>query len=253
LDKLHQHLAALRLQRMLSAWTDREILAGSVIDQHIDREFSEAQLYLLLVSAAFLDSKYCYEHEFKRALEKFQRGEAIIVPVILRECDWQIPELKQFKALPLDGRPVVSRHWHTVDEAFTDVVSGLRKLIEGLPVQSVTGQPPKTKRKEDFVANETRLNPEHILSDAEREILFECAQDGELHILKVDAFGSWLRAGRKDFFNQTDPAVHAIYLDAFESLRGRGFIRQETGTFYRLTGIGFEEARRIATAKRGQT
>jgi uncharacterized protein YjhX (UPF0386 family) len=252
LDKLHKHLAVLRREGLITTWTDRDILAG-VIDEHVDRAWEEADMYLLLVSASFIDSNYCYEREFKRALKKFQRGEAIIVPVILRECDWQIPELKQFKALPLDGRPVVSRHWHSVDEAFTDVVSGLRKVIEGFPLQNVSGQPPKTKPKEDFVPNETHLNPEHILSDAEREILFECAQDGQLHILKVDAFGSWLRAGRKDFFEQTDPAVQALYLDAFESLRRRGFIRHETGTFYRLTGIGFEEARRIATAKRGQT
>jgi hypothetical protein len=160
LDKLHQHLAALRLQGMLSAWTDREILAGGVIDQHIDREFSEAQLYLLLVSAAFLDSKYCYEREFKRALKKFQLGEAIIVPIILRECDWQIPELKQFKALPLDGRPVVSRHWHSVDEAFTDVASGLRKLIEGFPLQNAGRPRREVKPKENFVPNETHITPE---------------------------------------------------------------------------------------------
>ena len=70
LDKLHEHLAALRLQGIISAWTDRKILPGSVIDKEIEQEFGQAQLYLLLISSAFLDSNYCYEREFKSALEK---------------------------------------------------------------------------------------------------------------------------------------------------------------------------------------
>ena len=248
LDKFHKHLAVLKRQGLLTAWTDREILAG-IIDEHVDREWDAAELYLLLVSASFINSNYCYEREFKRALERFRRGEALIVPIIGRECDWSIPELRQFKALPTDGRPIISRHWHSEDEAFADVVSGLRKLINEFPLQNATRSSPGPKVTGKFVPNEAQLNPAHVLSDAEREILLECAQDGELHILKVDAFGSWLRAGKKDFFTQTDPAVQALYLDAFESLCRRGFIRRESGTFYRLTGIGFKEARQIAKPK----
>ena len=126
LDKLHKHLAALIRQKLLTTWTDRQILAG-VIDDHVDKAWAEADLYLLLVSSSFINSNYCYEREFKRALERSRRGETIIVPIILRECDWEIPELKQFKALRTDGRAIISRHWHSEDEAFADVVSGLRK------------------------------------------------------------------------------------------------------------------------------
>jgi uncharacterized protein YjhX (UPF0386 family) len=148
--------------------------------------------------------------------------------------------------------PIISKHWHSEDEAFTDVVSGLRKLINEFPLENAVCSAARPKATGNVVAKEAHFSPEHILPDAEREILFESAQDGELHILKVDAFGSWLRAGKKDFFEQTDPAVQARYLDAFESLHRRGFIHRESGTFYRLTGAGFEEARRIAKAKGDQ-
>jgi uncharacterized protein YjhX (UPF0386 family) len=87
------------------------------------------------------------------------------------------------------------------------------------------------------------------LSDREREILFECAQEGELYILKDDAFGSRVRAGKKDFLEQTDPAVQERYLEAFQLLSQRGFIRHEDGDFYRLTSRGFERARQIAKEK----
>ena len=103
LTSLHQHLAALRRQKLLETWTDREIDAGSVLEQEIATAMGKANLFLLLVSSSFINSDYCYEKEFQKALEKQKAGKALIVPIILRPCDWKIPELRQFKALPEDG------------------------------------------------------------------------------------------------------------------------------------------------------
>jgi hypothetical protein len=55
LDNLHKHLAVLRREGLITTWTDRDILAG-VIDEHVDRAWEEADMYLLLVSASFIDS-----------------------------------------------------------------------------------------------------------------------------------------------------------------------------------------------------
>jgi|GEM_PF-1563759 len=130
LTSLHQHLAALRRQKLLEAWTDREIDAGGALDQEIATAMEKANLFLLLVSSSFINSDYCYEKEFQKALKRQKAGKAIIVPIIVRPCDWEIPELRQFKALPEDGTAVHSKHWHSPDEAFTNVVKGLRSLIE---------------------------------------------------------------------------------------------------------------------------
>ncbi len=130
LTALHQHLAALRRQKLLETWTDREIDAGGVVDTEITAAMDKAGLFLILVSSSFINSDYCYEKEFKKALEKAAIGKAIIVPIIVRPCDWKIPELRQFKALPEDGNAVHSKHWHSMDEAFADIASGLRSLLE---------------------------------------------------------------------------------------------------------------------------
>lgn len=127
---LHKHLASLRRQKLLEVWTDREIDVGGVIDREITTAMEEADLFLLLVSSSFLNSDYCYEKEFQKALEKQKAGQAIIVPIIVRPCDWEIPELQRFKALPRDGKAVDSSHWKNTDEAFEDVVKGLRSLLE---------------------------------------------------------------------------------------------------------------------------
>lgn len=130
LAQLHKHLASLRRQKLLEIWTDREIHAGAIIDNEIAAAMEDADLFLLLVSSSFIDSQYCYEKEFRAALEKQRAGKAAIVPIIVRPCDWHIPELRQFKALPKDGRAVDSSHWKNADEAFEDIAKGLRSFLE---------------------------------------------------------------------------------------------------------------------------
>lgn len=158
LNKLHEHLSALRRQGLLDDWTDKEIRAGGVIDDHIDRQIKHAQLYLLLVSSAFIQSNYCFDIEFKRACERQQAGEAVIVPIIIRECDWNIPELKRFKALPDDGKPVVSRHWHDEDAGFASVSAGLRKLLETWSGGQIGIK--KKSSKEKFVPTDSHITVE---------------------------------------------------------------------------------------------
>lgn len=136
LTELHKHLAALRRQNLLETWTDREIHPGGVIDQHIQAALDEAQLFIFLISASFIDSNYCFETEFARACQRHDAGEVIVVPIILRECDWNIPAIRRFKALPQDGKAVVSRHWHSQDEAFANIAEGLRKLLEQPPTNA---------------------------------------------------------------------------------------------------------------------
>ncbi len=87
------------------------------------------------------------------------------------------------------------------------------------------------------------------LSDDERQVLKECAGSGELLLMKADICGSWLRAGKRDFIVETDPAVQATFLEAFERLCRRGYVRHEGGMLFRLTGTGFKVARELGGAR----
>jgi hypothetical protein len=44
----------------------------------------------------------------KKALERHDNGEAIVVPIILRPCDWQSAPFGRLVALPKDGKPAAS-------------------------------------------------------------------------------------------------------------------------------------------------
>jgi len=86
-NELETHLALLKRQGIISSWHDRRITAGGDIDKTISSELESSQIILLLVSAHFLASDYCYEKEMTRALEKHKDGSAVVVPVILHPCD----------------------------------------------------------------------------------------------------------------------------------------------------------------------
>jgi hypothetical protein len=81
--------------------------------------------------------------------------------------------------------------------------------------------------------------------EEELMLLVAAADDGEITKHYANQTGYWIGAGRQHFFDQTDPALAALYLDAFESLCGKGLVRYEGGDLYMLTGRGFKIARAL--------
>src|SRR5688572_2831891 len=79
-QELEAHLSALKRINIISEWHDRKITAGEEWSNAIDQNLETAQIILLLISADFLNSDYCYEIEMKRAMEKHETKEAIVIP-----------------------------------------------------------------------------------------------------------------------------------------------------------------------------
>lgn len=126
-DRLETHLAMLKREGAIEAWHDRRIVAGSPLDPAISAEVERADLFLCLVSADFLASDYCYSKEMAWALERQVAGQAHVIPVILRDCDWKRSPLGKLLAAPRDGKPVVK--FPHEDEAFLQVVEAIRSYL----------------------------------------------------------------------------------------------------------------------------
>lgn len=123
-DQLATHLSLLVRQGIVAEWHDRRIQAGSDFAAEIDRNLNESQIVLLLISADFLASDYCYGVEMASALERHEKGTAIVVPIILRPCDWQPAPFGRLQALPRDGKPITT--WADRDEAFASIAASIR-------------------------------------------------------------------------------------------------------------------------------
>ena len=80
-------------------------------------------------------------------------------------------------------------------------------------------------------------------SEEELVLLSACAEDGEIFVHDTDQTGRFIEAGRGHFYDESDRAVAALYMDALNSLRRRGLAGHEGGSLYQLTGRGFKIAR----------
>jgi len=140
-DELEKHLSILKRKGVIQGWHDRRIGAGREWEDEIDTHLNTAHVILLLISADFLASDYCYDVEMKRAMERHQAGEARVIPVILRPCDWEDALFGKLQALPMDAQPITS--WPNRDEAFLDVARGIRGAVEEL-ASPLAGPPSPT-------------------------------------------------------------------------------------------------------------
>lgn len=138
-DQLQTQLAMLKRQGVIETWHDRRISAGEVLDQAISSHVEHDDIILLLVSPDFLASDYCYEREMMRAMERHASGDADVIPVILRPCDWQGAPFGKLMATPTDARPVTQ--WADRDEALLDVVRSVRIAVEKLTLKEFKSNP----------------------------------------------------------------------------------------------------------------
>lgn len=129
-NQLETQLTLLKREGLISSWSDRNIGAGEEWQGQINAHLNTSQVVLLLISADFLASDYAYDVETKRAMERHIAGEACVIPIILRHCDWQSAPFGKLQALPDNGKPVTDRSWHTLDEAFFQIAQGIKKVIE---------------------------------------------------------------------------------------------------------------------------
>jgi hypothetical protein len=127
--ELNIHLSPFVRTKAIEVWHDRKLLAGAVIDDGIIEKLETCDIFLALISPNFIESDYRFEREFKRARERHNLGEMVLVPVILRACQWQhIPSLSGLLATPKDGKPITS--WPNKDEAWNDVADQIGRLID---------------------------------------------------------------------------------------------------------------------------
>ncbi|XXT14944.1 toll/interleukin-1 receptor domain-containing protein [Sorangium sp. So ce429] len=201
---LEKHLAPLESRGIVRAWSERRIEPGVDRETELCARLDEADLVLLLISADFLASPACMRIA-QRALEleRPARGAVEIIPILVRAADWEITSLAQFEALPGNRTPVAS--WSNQDDAWVDVVRGIRASIRSLASACLrAGQSPD--RAADPAPRARETDPDRALSrgaltyaedspvrltPTEVEILTEClkyapAEDLSLPLHVVD-------------------------------------------------------------------
>lgn len=131
-NELLKQLRPLERQKLITIWSDVEITPGEEWELAIRSKLNDADIVVLLISSDFLASDFCTSVELKTALKRHAFGRARVVPIVVRDCDWQSAPFAKLQVLPERGKPITS--WATADSAWRNVTQQLRALLEKLSV-----------------------------------------------------------------------------------------------------------------------
>jgi hypothetical protein len=106
------------------------IPVGVEWEAEINSHLHSADIVILLISADFISSNYCYSIEMAAALARHDSGDARVIPVLLRDCLWEDLPFAPLQILPTDAKPV--KRWQNRDAAWRDVAKGINSTIQDL-------------------------------------------------------------------------------------------------------------------------
>ena|SRR5947209_13605378 len=120
-------------------WHDNELPVGNPWDGEIKRELEEMDIFVPLVSAHFFASWYIQNVELKRARERHEAGEILVVPVLLYDVNLREKcfFLHGFKTFPEGGR------WWS---SYQDPCDAHRSIDDGLWVAIQAAQQRKATK-----------------------------------------------------------------------------------------------------------
>jgi len=134
-ETLEENLSILKRQGLINTWSDRDITPGSNWEDEISENLNTADVIILLISSSFIASDYCYSREVKVAVERHDKNEALVIPLLIRRCSWEDTPFSKIQSIPTDLKPISS--WDNVDEGWYDAIEGIKKAIKKLTEERI--------------------------------------------------------------------------------------------------------------------
>lgn len=148
-QNVQQFLINLEREKKIEIWHDGFIKAGVIWDEEIRQRLEQSDIVILLVSQNFIASTYVFEVEMARSIRKAIENRAVIIPFLLKNCDWKewkiYPErmsngmddtefikISQFQFLPRnesDDRLKPLSNWAYPEDAWMQLVREIRGTI----------------------------------------------------------------------------------------------------------------------------
>jgi len=189
-EQLEKWLVQLKRDNLIEEWHDRKILPGDKWQGVIDDNLIESDIVIFLVSQDFLASESCYK-EIEYAISYEKR----VVPIILKTCSWLDSKIKEFQALPKDGKPV--NKWEKEEDAWLDIYIGLKRIINEIRnTFTVKKKFIKSLKKVEFISqNKDSLTIDDIFVFP--KIVY---MDNNKNEHKIDSFKLIFEDNQKQFF-----------------------------------------------------
>jgi hypothetical protein len=129
-DRIMTHLGVLAQEGLLDTWDDRRIGAGEDWKKEIEDALKTASVAVLLVSADFLTSKFILGEEVPKLLERREKEELKIFPLIIRPCAWkQVKWLSRMNLRPRDGKPLMGGNEFQIETDLTAIAEEIAGIV----------------------------------------------------------------------------------------------------------------------------
>src|SRR5215212_1761175 len=154
--------------------SDFNIPSGEDTEKYKQRLF-EADIVLALISQDFISNDDTYNRN-QKVSERHNNHEAIIIPILVRNCLWKSTPFVHMNILPKSEQPLNNKqYWNSPDDAVTAVVEDIYTSIyqltaayaqsetrQSLPVAEIEGTPVPTKPVETPIR---QVEPAHSLTE----------------------------------------------------------------------------------------
>ena len=158
-NRLVTHLGVLQLQNRLDFWTDEEIGIGDIWFEKIQEAMDKASVAVLLVSADSLTSDFILREEIKRLLERREKEQLPIFPILVRPCVWEsVPWLAKMQIRPKHGVPLSAGNEHQIEENLTAIVREIKTVLEKSAANAANPSP--SLRQDDIPFSPSNMRHE---------------------------------------------------------------------------------------------
>jgi hypothetical protein len=124
------HLAAIRRAFDVDIWTDHRIDVGTFWDAKIEAAIKAAKVFVLLITPDFIASDYVYDKEIPAIQEQRRTAGALVIPVVLKRCTWQLVA-SSLQATPTEnGRILPVADWRPRNNGFDRACDQAMRAIE---------------------------------------------------------------------------------------------------------------------------
>ena len=189
---------SLEVSEGVKVWYDKKrLVAGDAWQREIEEAIDQSQIAILLISQDFLISDFIRNTELLLIERRAEKGELIIIPILVGYCDWQtIPSLSKPQMIPGGPTPLVKflgkpDEWDQVQyEILTQVQQQIRKIRDGSVAPSALTHPTQGAASEPDDLTKNKV----ILLDREGAALFRKAEDDLSKGNKESGYMAWKEA-----------------------------------------------------------
>lgn len=149
-QKLRKHLVPLEKEEWYNI-VSNDIVPGGEWSEKTRKAIEQADIILLLVSPDFLASDYIRNDEMQKSIERYRRGQAMIIPIFIRPAMLEDLAVNRHSILPKNGIPVSA--WSREEDAWKDVTNSLREIVTKLSsgVIALKKMPETTRSVDTFI------------------------------------------------------------------------------------------------------